>query len=62
MGYSSSTFYSDRLKAHASVARHVLFNNDNPLVFVDTAGCGFDEKTEQTSTYNRRKLPFYSGT
>lgn len=58
MGYSSSTFYDDRLKAHASVARHVLFNNDNPLVFVDTAGCGFDEKTEQTSTYNPEEAAF----
>lgn len=58
MGYSSSTFYDDRLKAHASVARHVLFNNDNPLLFVDTAGCGFDEKTEQTSTYNPEEAAF----
>ncbi|WP_207514057.1 AAA domain-containing protein [Longitalea luteola] len=58
MGYSSSTFYADRLKAHASVARHVLFNNDHPLVFVDTAGCGFDEKTEQTSTYNPEEAAF----
>jgi superfamily I DNA and/or RNA helicase len=58
MGYSSSTFYDDRLKAHASVATHVLFSNDNPLVFVDTAGCGFDEKTEQTSTYNPEEAAF----
>jgi ATP-dependent RNA/DNA helicase IGHMBP2 len=58
MGYSSSTFYADRLKAHASVAGHVLFSNDNPLVFVDTAGCGFDEKTEQTSTYNPEEAAF----
>jgi ATP-dependent RNA/DNA helicase IGHMBP2 len=58
MGYSSSTFYEDKLKAHASVATHVLFNNDNPLVFVDTAGCGFDEKTEQTSTYNPEEAAF----
>jgi ATP-dependent RNA/DNA helicase IGHMBP2 len=58
MGYSSSTFYDHRLKAHASVASHVLFSNDNPLVFVDTAGCGFDEKTEQTSTYNPEEAAF----
>lgn len=58
MGYSSSTFYEDRLKAHSSVATHVLFNNDNPLMFVDTAGCGFDEKTEQTSTYNPEEAAF----
>ena len=62
MGYSSSTFYEDRLKAHASVASHVLFSNDNPLVFVDTAGCGFDEKTEQTSTYNPEERLFSSNT
>jgi superfamily I DNA and/or RNA helicase len=58
MGYSSSTFYEDRFKAHSSVATHVLFSNDNPLVFVDTAGCGFDEKTEQTSTYNPEEAAF----
>jgi ATP-dependent RNA/DNA helicase IGHMBP2 len=58
MGYSSSTFYDDRLIAHASVASHVLFSDDNPLVFVDTAGCGFDEKTEQTSTYNPEEAAF----
>jgi superfamily I DNA and/or RNA helicase len=58
MGYSSSTFYEDKLKAHASVASHVLFSNDNPLVFVDTAGCGFDEKTEHTSTYNPEEAAF----
>jgi ATP-dependent RNA/DNA helicase IGHMBP2 len=58
MGYSSTTFYGDKLKAHASVASHVLFSNDNPLVFVDTAGCGFDEKTEHTSTYNPEEAAF----
>ena len=58
MGYSSSTFYGDKLKAHASVASHVLFSEDNPLVFVDTAGCGFDEKTEHTSTYNPEEAAF----
>jgi len=58
MGYSSSTFYGDKLKAHASVATHVLFSEDNPLLFVDTAGCGFDEKTEHTSTYNPEEAAF----
>jgi len=58
MGYSSIAFYGDKLKAHDSVARHVLFSEDNPLVFVDTAGCGFDEKTERTSTYNPEEAAF----
>ena len=52
MGYSSAVFYGDRLRAHASVAGHVLFAEDRPLAFVDTAGCGFDEKLEGTSTTN----------
>jgi len=52
MGYSSQVFYDHHLKAHASVAKRVLFTGDKPLLFVDTAGCGFDEKPEGTSTTN----------
>ncbi len=52
MGYSSKVFYDDKLIAHGSVAQHLLHDNDAPLAFVDTAGCGFDEKTEGTSTSN----------
>ena len=50
MGYSSRVFYEDKLKAHGSVAQHLLFNSDMPLAFIDTAGCGFDEKADGTST------------
>lgn len=52
MGYSAAVFYEQRLKAHSSVADHKLFPGDSPFVFVDTAGCGFDEKTEGFSTSN----------
>ncbi|GAA3944526.1 AAA family ATPase [Chitinophaga oryziterrae] len=58
MGYSSAIFYNDQLKAHASVADHVLFTDDIPLAFIDTAGCGFDEKTEGTSTTNPEEAAF----
>jgi ATP-dependent RNA/DNA helicase IGHMBP2 len=58
MGYSSHIFYADKLKAHASVAQHLLFPADNPLSFVDTAGCGFDEKSEGTSTTNPEEAAF----
>ncbi|SKC99096.1 DNA helicase, putative [Chitinophaga ginsengisegetis] len=58
MGYSSSIFYEDKLKAHASVAGHLLFSEDNPLSFVDTAGCGFDEKLDGTSTTNPEEAVF----
>lgn len=52
MGYSSQVFYQNKVRAHASVARHSLFEGDTSLAFVDTAGCGFDEKLEGTSSTN----------
>ncbi|WP_346321093.1 AAA domain-containing protein [Chitinophaga sp. YIM B06452] len=58
MGYSSSIFYKDKLRAHASVAGHLLHPGEAPLAFVDTAGCGFDEKTEGTSTSNPEEAAF----
>jgi ATP-dependent RNA/DNA helicase IGHMBP2 len=58
MGYSSSVFYQNKLKANASVARHLLFSGDSPLAFIDTAGCGFDEKLEGTSSTNPEEAAF----
>ncbi len=58
MGYSSGVFYGNKLKAHASVAAHLLFDADFPMAFVDTAGCGFDERTEGTSTSNPEEAAF----
>jgi energy-coupling factor transporter ATP-binding protein EcfA2 len=58
MGYSSAVFYENRLKAHGSVAQHLLFSADTPLSFVDTAGCGFDEKSEGTSITNPEEAAF----
>lgn len=52
MGYSSRIFYEDKMKAHASVATRVLMEGEEPVEFVDTAGCGFEEKLEGTSTTN----------
>lgn len=52
MSYSSQVFYQKQLRAHISVATHSLFPGDSPLAFVDTAGCGFDEKLDGTSSTN----------
>lgn len=52
MGFSSAEFYENKLKANAAVARHTLFAGDHPLLFIDTAGCGFEEKWEGTSLSN----------
>jgi Superfamily I DNA and RNA helicases and helicase subunits len=52
MGFSSREFYNNQLQAHSSVAHHVLFAHDKPLVFVDTAGCGYEEKIERSAVSN----------
>jgi ATP-dependent RNA/DNA helicase IGHMBP2 len=58
MGYSSKVFYGDKLRAHESVAHHTLFPGDQPLLFIDTAGCGFEENTESTSISNPEEAAF----
>jgi ATP-dependent RNA/DNA helicase IGHMBP2 len=58
MGFSSKEFYQNKLKAHQSVAHQLLFPQDLPLTFVDTAGCGFDEKLEGTSSTNPEEAVF----
>ncbi|WP_316829502.1 AAA domain-containing protein [Pedobacter aquatilis] len=58
MGYSSQVFYQAKLKANATVENHLLFENDKPLMFIDTAGCGFDEKADGTSTINPEEATF----
>ncbi len=52
MQFSSQEFYGGSLLAHASVAQHTVSNSIPPISFVDTAGCGFDEKNEATSISN----------
>ncbi|MBI4601727.1 MAG: AAA family ATPase, partial [Planctomycetes bacterium] len=55
MEWPSRELYDGRLEAHPSVARHLLSGLPGvaaspdtiaPLVFIDTAGCGFEEAVE----------------
>ncbi len=55
MGFSNRKFYKNQLKAHESVRTHRLDIGEHfPLEFVDTAGCGFEEQTQEgaLSRYN----------
>jgi ATP-dependent RNA/DNA helicase IGHMBP2 len=57
MKFSSTQFYQDKLMAHASVKDQLLTGDaafTAPVEFVDTAGCGFEEKVEEetSSTLN----------
>lgn len=58
MGFSSKEFYGGALKAHSSVANRLLFDGDMPFVFIDTAGCGFEEKSAGTSIANAEEAVF----
>lgn len=55
MGFSSDAFYGSSLEAHSSVAEHLLADisgitpsplTSSPLLFIDTAGAGYDEELE----------------
>ncbi len=55
MQFSSKQFYRSELKAHPSVATHLIFENDSPVEFIDTAGTGFfeEQNLETKSIYNK---------
>lgn len=58
MQYSSEHFYNGKLKADPSVAHHSLFEGDDAFLFIDTAGCGFEEKQIGTSITNPEEAAF----
>ena len=58
MGYSSEHFYKGRLRAHPTVAGHTIFDGAPALSFIDTAGCGYDEKAEGTGITNPEEAAF----
>ncbi|MEQ8473671.1 MAG: AAA domain-containing protein [Marinoscillum sp.] len=59
MRFSNQKFYNGQLRSDAIISsRRQLF--DQPVNFIDTAGCGFDEKLNQEtlSTYNVEEARF----
>jgi ATP-dependent RNA/DNA helicase IGHMBP2 len=58
MGFSSSRFYEGRLQAHPSIADRRLFDDDNPLAFIDTAGCGYEETRTDAGLTNPEEAAF----
>ena len=50
MTFSSNKFYYGALDADVSVKEKKLIDDDNPVIFIDTAGCGF---TEQINPENK---------
>lgn len=56
MGFSNRWFYDNLLRAHPSVIDRQMpvLHDEKAIVFIDTAGCGFDEKVhpENKSRFN----------
>ena len=55
MGFSNRRFYKNQLKAADSVKSQLLpIEDPTPVMFIDTAGCGFEEKVNEAykSRYN----------
>ena len=57
MGFSSAWFYDNQLKAAPEVKERGILALDTPLVWVDTAGCEWEEDTqaEGPSRLNRKE-------
>ncbi len=57
--FSNQYFYEGKLKSAELISRRRIIFNE-PLVFIDTAGCGFEEKLNQEtlSTYNEEEASF----
>ncbi|MBK9257071.1 MAG: AAA family ATPase [Saprospiraceae bacterium] len=48
LGFPNLMFYDQKLISAPSVAKHMIRNDQKPFVFIDTAGCGFDEVNSQS--------------
>lgn len=57
MEFPSSYFYDHALVAADSVSGHLLSENESPVEFIDTAGCGYAEEqdAETLSRYNEEE-------
>jgi len=57
MNFSSSYFYKDRLIPNEKVRHWLVFEDDQPVEFIDTAGTGFFEQadSETKSSYNKEE-------
>lgn len=63
MKFSSAYFYKDELVAHDSVRSRLLNENESPIEFIDTAGCGYNESQdpETLSRFNEDEARLLMG-
>lgn len=56
--YPSQALYADQLQAAASVSDWTLLHDVNPILFIDTAGAGFEETQVDGAIYNTEEAYF----
>jgi len=54
LSFPNKKFYGGKLLSHISNANHLIQEGDDPLIWIDTSGCGFEEKqsSEHRSKWN----------
>jgi len=54
LSFPNKKFYGSKLLSHISNANHLIQDGDDPLIWIDTSGCGFEEKqsSEHRSKWN----------
>ncbi len=54
LGFSNITFYNNTLFSNPNNKNHLLKGDNEPLLFIDTSGCGYEEKMhpKSKSIYN----------
>ncbi len=58
MNYPSRVLYEGRLIASDSVRNWKLLEDDKPVVFIDTAGAGYEESIEENAVSNKEEALF----
>ncbi|WP_133641325.1 AAA domain-containing protein [Sphingobacterium paludis] len=58
MAYPSLRLYNNQLQAATDVAAWTLRNDDAPILFIDTAGAGYEEAEEDGAIWNTEEAQF----
>ncbi len=58
MTFPSAALYDNRLQAASLVANRSLLNDEEPLLFIDTAGAGFEETQLESAISNQEEAAF----
>lgn len=59
LAWSNNTMYDGRLKSHPSVAQQSITDEISPAVYLDTAGCGFDEAEHERTRSKRNEGEYF---